>query len=61
MERFEVREDLARGTFVILDTETDRLVGWAHAPTATEFATAEEAHAWIDAIVIFEKLGYATF
>ena len=59
MERFEVREDLARGTFVILDTETDRLVGWAYAPTATEFATAEEAWLWVPNIVLVD--GIATF
>ena len=59
MERFEVREDLARGTFVILDTVTDRLVGWAYAPTATEFATAEEAWNWVPAIVIVN--GVPTF
>ena len=58
-ERFEVREDLARGTFVILDTVTERLVGFAHAPTATEFATAEEAHRWVPAIVFVN--GVATF
>ena len=58
MERFEVREYAKNGTFVIRDRHTGSLVG-PTCNTATEFATAEEAHLWVPAVVIVD--GIPTF